>query len=214
MYLDLKNQVIKRRALDFGCALLIHLHLEETRGDKTKAHAVLNTSGTTRALYASRLRRPVEAKAFELGVGVAVNFLGEAKVDDVAHIWHGDGRLGNVGRNDNLAHARLSRAEDLLLFLAVHGRVKRQDDEGTLEICVVHSLVDEIVQLQDLCKTWEEDEDGAKTVVILLVIGGKLVAANAQNQLDRGLKHFWLYLWVTHQLTYFFFFFFFWIKSF
>eukprot|EP00160_Parvularia_atlantis_P012499 Unigene2510_Nuclearia_a/m.7759 Unigene2510_Nuclearia_a/g.7759 ORF Unigene2510_Nuclearia_a/g.7759 Unigene2510_Nuclearia_a/m.7759 type:complete len:663 (+) Unigene2510_Nuclearia_a:721-2709(+) len=200
-HLDLEDQVVERRALDLGRGLLEHLLLEEARGDETEAHAVLHTTRAARALHAGRLRRPCQPQALQLCVLVAVHLLDQAKVDDVAHVGHRDRRLGDVGRDDDLAHAPVGAAEDTLLLVAVEGRVQREHDQAALKVGVVDALVDQVVQLLDLGQTRQEHEDRAQAVVVALVVGRKLVPADADDQLNRGLKHLGLYLRVAQQLA-------------
>jgi hypothetical protein len=54
----------------------------------------------------------------------------EAEVNDMLHVWDGEGGLRNVGGQDDLPQAGGTLFEDAAVFLPRDGRVDRQNPQG------------------------------------------------------------------------------------
>ena len=138
-----------------------------TRGGKEegRTEALAGTSATcaTSPLPTAGARRPLLLELGDARLGVKGVDLGAPAVDDVDDAVDRDGRLGNVGRDDDLAHAARRRAEDGRLLLRGEVGVEREDEERR-ELRPGDGRSDRLDGARDLEHARHEDEDVAADV--------------------------------------------------
>lgn len=142
-------------------------HEEEGEAEKgegrTEALAGTSTTCATSALPTACSRRPLLLELGDARLGVEGVDLGAPAVDDVDDAVDRDGRLGDVGRDDNLAHAAGRRAEHGRLLLRGEVGVEREDEERR-ELRSGNGRTDRLDGSRDLEDAGHEDEDVAANV--------------------------------------------------
>ena len=81
-----------------------------------------------------------------------------ARIDDEHDVIDGDASLGDVRRQDDLAHAAGGRLEDAALVGALHHRVQRVDDVA-IAVAEAPVIEDQVAQRHDVVITGQEYQD-------------------------------------------------------
>ena len=160
--LDRQAQFLKRGSEQLGGGVVRHLCVLRA-GVQTVANPLADSTGSAPALMRRRLRNPRRLQTREVVQSVVRLLLALAAVDDVRDVVDRDGRLGDVGGEDDLANAERGPIEDFPLVRRGHRAVKRQNHAP--RPVPQHAIrAHQVVDLGDLVPAGEEDEDRAVAV--------------------------------------------------
>lgn len=142
-------------SLDLGCVLQSP-RFEGALREEPNADAWRGTTGAARALRAARLADHFDLQALRAAPRVVPSHAREARVDHRGHARNGDGRFGDVGR-ENDAPSPTPLADRSGLLLDGHVAVQRQDLEA-------FELPQRFLATSDLARAGQKDEDVASIV--------------------------------------------------
>mmetsp|Transcript_57683 Transcript_57683/g.153718 ORF Transcript_57683/g.153718 Transcript_57683/m.153718 type:complete len:347 (-) Transcript_57683:1528-2568(-) len=126
-------------------------------------HALLRSSRTSTALNCVRLRHHLRFQCTQTRLWVESAFFPHAAINHIDHVVYRDGRLSDVGGQDNFSLAFWRPFEGFLLLLGCHKRM--QGDQFEVFTRSVQFQKD----LRDVAPTWKKHEDCTITLGLVLV---------------------------------------------
>ena len=172
---DLQADLLQRGPLQLGELKLVQA-LAAGAAVEVEAHARAAAPRAPLALLRARLGDPGRLQRGNSRVRVVALLLVPARVDDVDDVVDGHRRLGDVGRQDDLHHARARALEHLALLRGGHHRVQREHTEAG-GIREGRGGLQEVLQAADLVPAREEDQRGPRADLALAPLRRRSVRA-------------------------------------
>ena len=180
--LDRQAQLLQRGSEQLGGGVVRHLRVLRL-GVQTVANPLADSTSSAPALMRRRLRNPSRLQTREVVQSVVRLLLALAAVDDVRDVVDRDGRLGDVGGEDDLANTARGPVEDFPLVRRGHRAVKRQN-RALGPVPQQRVRAHQVVNLGDLVPAGEEDEDRAVAVGVRRVTCGDQCGDQILDQVD------------------------------
>ena len=178
---DNRSQVA---AEDLRVRLGLEVLLEGLLRVEAEALTGAGTTGTTASLVGRGLADGGDEEGLDAELRIVHLLLGESAVDDEDDSVNGEGRLSNVGGDDNLAGALGDGAEDLALRLGREGAVEGEHLEGPILSALkagrghAHAAGEALARRLDFILTAKEHQNVARPLEQVDLRGGA----------DRGLN--------------------------